>query len=65
MIARIWRRRGLAAALTGCAFISGCLAALERGIDMVYSPEATSNLLGLPNSGLLQWAQFFAQWVRE
>jgi hypothetical protein len=66
MNARIWRRRPLlAAAAVGCLSISGCFAALERGFDMVYSPDATSNLLALPQSGLIQIAEFFARYIRE
>lgn len=58
------RRRVLLAAAAGCFSISGCFAALERGFDMVYSPDATSNLLALPQSGLLPIAEFFARYIR-
>lgn len=65
MNTRIWRRRLLRAALLGGLSISGCFARLERNFDMVYSPDATSNLLALPQSGLIQIAEFFARYIRE
>lgn len=64
MLLRRLRRRMLLIAAAGCFSISGCFAALERGFDMVYSPDATSNLLALPQSGLLPIAQFFARYIR-
>ena len=65
MSARKIQRYGMLIAAHGCVFVSGCMAALERGFDMVYAPEATSNLLALSNSAPLPLAQFFARWIRE
>jgi hypothetical protein len=58
-----WPRISLTVASGGVLFISGCLAALERTLDLVLAPAATQNLLQIPQSGLADLIQFFASIV--
>lgn len=50
------------AVLFGSLLVNGCLAAVERGADMVLSAPAASNLLSLPYSNLLPLARFFTKY---
>lgn len=38
--------------MTGLLFVNGCLAAAERGIDLVSSPAALANTLRVPYSAV-------------
>ncbi|MEP0845664.1 MAG: hypothetical protein HRF50_02460 [Phycisphaerae bacterium] len=54
-------RQQVLAVLFGSLLVNGCLAAVERGADMVLSAPAASNLLSLPYSSLLPLARFFTK----
>jgi len=45
--------------LLGILASNGCLARLERNLDLVLAPEAVANVLALPLSPLLPLARLF------
>lgn len=42
----------------GLLFSGGCMALIERNVDLVLAPQAIGNLLRIPLSGLAPLAQF-------
>jgi len=44
-------------------FVNGCLAAMERNVDILFAPDALSNTLVAPYSSIRQIVEFFARWV--
>ena len=57
------RRLTMLVALTGVVFVNGCLAGLERNLDILFAPDALGNTLAAPYSPVRQIVEFFARWV--
>ena len=49
---RLLRRYGWLFAAPGLLLINSCLAATERNLDMLFSPEAVGNLAAAPFSAV-------------
>lgn len=58
------RRLTLLAAASGFLLVNGCLAALERNLDTILSPEAGGNLLTAPYGSVSALVQAFVRFVR-
>ena len=43
----------------GLLFVNGCMAGLERGLDLILAPGAVGNALELPYSSLAGLARIF------
>ncbi|MBK9126622.1 MAG: hypothetical protein IPM13_02335 [Phycisphaerales bacterium] len=61
---RIWRRVALSCLSGGTLLAAGCLATLERNIDLILSPAATENILRAPYSAVSTLVQLVARYVR-
>jgi len=48
----------------GTLLAAGCLARLERNIDLILSPAATENILRAPYSAVSTLVEFVARYVR-
>lgn len=59
-----WRRVMLFTAAPGVLLINGCLAAAERSLDLILSPEAVGNALVAPYSAVSGLVQAFVTLVR-
>jgi hypothetical protein len=55
----LFRRYGWLFAAPGILLISSCMAATERGLDTLLSPEAVGNLAGAPYSAVAGLLSFF------
>jgi hypothetical protein len=51
------------ASLGSCLAVGGCIAAAERGLDLVLSPAAAGNIARVPYTAVSGLAQFLA-WLR-
>jgi hypothetical protein len=61
---RIYRRLWLLGPAMGLLFISNCMAALERNVDILLSPEAAGNIAVAPYSAVAPLLEFLAQVAR-
>lgn len=59
------RRLSLLAAFGGLLWVNGCMARLERNIDLVLSPESIDNALVSPYSPASFFAEAFVRWFRQ
>lgn len=61
---RVWFRARLVALAAGALLANGCLAALERNLDLILSPQSAISTLTSPYSGVSQFVQFFVRWFQ-
>lgn len=54
----------LLAPALGLVFISNCLAAVERNLDILLSPEAAGNLVAAPYSAVAPVLEFLLRFAR-
>jgi hypothetical protein len=58
------RRLCLLVSTAGWLFVSNCLAAFERNLDILASPEAAGNLAAAPYSAVAGLLNFLAHFAR-
>jgi hypothetical protein len=56
-----WRRLAVLSAAGGLLWINNCMAALERNLDILVSPEAVGNLAVVPYSAVAGLLSFLLQ----
>lgn len=59
-----WHRAALLVATSGVVLVNGCLAAAERSVDLIFSPEAVGNALVAPYSVVSGLVEAFVALVR-